>query len=144
MTARDPRALTSVCLLYAGVLIGFSFIATPAKFFSPGVSTPDLLIVGRTSFSVFGWVELAFLLLAGGIAFRQHRHRGAIAAVAVVLGAQHLLLRPILDARVDEIIGGADPAPSRLHHVYGELEIIKLLLVLWAARAFHDPSATRG
>ncbi len=128
----SPRA---ACLLYAGVLLGFSFVATPAKFMAPGVATRDLLLVGRTSFGVFAWVEAAFVLLVAVLALRCRVARVGVTLVGVLVATQHLGLRPILDARVTAVVRGASPEPSGLHRVYGVLELVKLGTLLWIARS---------
>ncbi len=120
-----------VALLYAGVLIGVVFIATPAKFLAPTVPIGQLLDVGRQTFIVFGWVELAFglLLLASAVKADRAALVLVIGVCAISLG-EHLVLRPILDIRVGEIIDGADPTPSNVHHVYVALEVLKLALLI--------------
>lgn len=125
---------SAVCLFYAGAVFGFSFIATPAKFFTPGVPMPDLLLVGRTTFGVYAWVEAAFVLLALVLAFGSRAGRVPVVCIAVFVAVQYLALRPVLDARVDAIAGGLSPEPSGLHHVYGVFEMAKLGLLLWIAR----------
>ncbi len=133
MTRRDPRPLRTTALLYAGILIGFSFIATPAKFLAPGVTMADLLLVGRATFDVFAWVETALALGVLTLAFTSRTRRATAVLVCAIIAAQYLVLRPILDARVSAIVGGADPTPSGLHHVYGVLELAKLGLLIRAA-----------
>ncbi len=134
---RQSGALAGVCLFYAGTLFGFSFVATPAKFFTPDVAMSDLLLVGRTTFGVFGWVEAGLIALATAIALVHREGRGLTVFIAIILAAQYLGLRPVLDARVEAIVDGNPPEPSTLHHVYGVLELIKLGMLLWIGRAPH-------
>ena len=56
-------------------------------------------------------------------------------AVAAVLTLETVVVRPILDARVLDIIAGRSVAPNILHEVYIGLEALKLLLILAAAIA---------
>lgn len=135
--------LPSVCIFYAGTLLGFSFIATPAKFFSPGVAMSDLLLVGRTTFGVFVWVEAALVVIVAALAYKSRAARLPVAITAAIVAAQYLALRPILDARVTAIIEGAPPEPSGLHHIYGVLELAKLGTLLWIARTTRDTPASR-
>ena len=122
--------MRTLALLYTGALLGHSFIATPAKFLAADLTTAQLLLVGRATFGVFAWCELAFIvaLLIGARASRRSLLLACI--VAVIAGAQHLWLRPILDERVDAILAGADDAPTSRHHVYALLELAKLGLLL--------------
>lgn len=122
-------------LFYAGVVVGFSFIATPAKFFTPGLEMSQLLLVGRTSFGVFAWAEAALALGVCLLAFQEGAGRVRAVLVGGLVAAQYLVLRPILDARVSAIVQGASPEPSNLHHVYGVLEAAKLVTLLWLARS---------
>ncbi len=131
-----------VCLLYAGVLLGVSFIATPAKFLAPGLRMDELLLVGRATFVVFGWVEGVFvsaLLLA---AFVSGRGRGAAVLVAAVVLVQHAVLRPVLDEGVTEVLAGAESSAGPLHLVYGLLELAKLVVLLGAGLTGCSANAT--
>ncbi len=47
----------TVSLLWAGAVVGISFIATPAKFLAESLDRPTALDVGRTTFHVFGLIE---------------------------------------------------------------------------------------
>lgn len=134
MTARRSASPRAVCLFYAGVVLGFSFVATPAKFFTPGVPMSDLLLVGRTTFGVFGWVEAALVMVALLAALQARSCRIPVTLIAAIVAVQYLGLRPTLDARVTVIAAGAEPTPSSLHHVYGVLELAKLAMLLWVAR----------
>jgi hypothetical protein len=56
-----------------------------------------------------------------------------LVAVAAVLASETFLVRPILDARVLEIIAGRSVPASGVHNVYIGLEALKLALILAAA-----------
>ena len=50
---RDRRARLAVTLLawlWAGLVLGVSFVATPVKFLAPSLSLADALAVGRVTF----------------------------------------------------------------------------------------------
>ncbi len=128
-------SLAGVCAFYAGTVFGFSFVATPAKFFTPHVEMSDLLLVGQATFGVFGWVDAGLAAVAMVCAFMHRKGRGQVVFIAIILATQYLGLRPVLDARVEAIVNGIPPEPSTLHHVYGALELIKLGTLLWMARA---------
>lgn len=139
MTRPRPPSLAALCLIYAGILLGFSFIATPAKFLTPGLSMSDLLLVGRTSFSVFAWVEAGLVVALAALAIHRHERLAFVGLLAAIVAGQHLLLRPILDASITAIVDGAPPAPSGLHHIYALLELAKLCALLWVGRT-HAPA----
>ncbi len=121
-------------LVWCGVLIGGSFVAAPAKFTAPSLTTPVALEVGRAQFHALGITEgviavalvLALLLLRPKIWWLFVIPVGALCV-------QWLFVMPPLDARTLAIIGGADPGPSSLHYVYIGLEIIKVGSLIAAA-----------
>lgn len=124
----------AIALVWAGVVVGGSVIATPAKFQAPSLTLPTALEVGRAQFLWVGVGEAvlcaAFLLsvaLVGRIDWRM------ALAPAVLLGVQRLLVMPMLDARTVRIIAGEDLAPSSLHIVYICVEAFKIIALLVAA-----------
>ncbi|MBN1237408.1 MAG: hypothetical protein JXB36_02850 [Gammaproteobacteria bacterium] len=141
-----PLAVTT--LLWIGMLVGVSFLATPVKFLAPSLSLPVALDVGRQTFFWFSRVEivLAFAALAGAVAARTQRRtrtggpaRGeAVAVLLTVLllgsvAAQVLWLLPVLDARVEVILGGGTPPASSLHTLYVGIELAKLAALIGVA-----------
>jgi hypothetical protein len=144
-----PLAVTS--LVWIGMLIGVSFLATPVKFLAPSLSLPVALDVGRQTFMWFSRVEIvlaiAALACAAAATIRLPPHSGRPAArvpvtvllTAILLGVvavQVLWLLPVLDARVEIILGGGTPPRSVLHSVYVGVELAKLAVlaaVAWLA-----------
>lgn len=142
--------LTVTALIWIGMLVGVSFVATPVKFLAPSLTLPVALDVGRQTFFWFSRIEivLAFATLAAAFAARS-RHRSRQAAPAgdsvavlltavlfVIVGVQVLWLLPVLDARVDVILRGGTPPASSLHTVYVGIELVKLaalVAVAWLA-----------
>lgn len=122
-------------LLWAGIVIGVSFIATIAKFGAPSLTLPVALDVGRHTFAPLAriewglWAVLAMAVWASGAG----RLRLAVTAfLAGLLLLQALWLLPVLDARVSLILAGTVPPPSRLHLLFiaGEAAKIGMLAVL--------------
>lgn len=125
--AGGARALA---LVWAGMVLGVSFVATPAKFLAPSLPRPVALDVGRHTFRTFGWVEAALAALLGlRMAGVRNRRLLALAPGLVVL-AQALWLRPRLDARTRQVIAGRELPPSDLHVAYVASEAIKLAALL--------------
>lgn len=137
-TRRSGRPLATVATillpaLWAGMLLGVSFLATPARFAAPTLELGPALDVGRVTFAIFNrveWALAAALLLAFAAAgLPRWRSLGAL-LLAVAVAVQALWLLPALDARAAAVIAGASLPPSVHHGVYSSLEIGKLVLLL--------------
>jgi hypothetical protein len=138
-------ALGALIMLWAGVLIGVSFLAAPAKFGAPGLSLPVAMEVGRREFGVLNLAEIALAVVTLALAAYVRPERTiwlglGLAAILVVL--QWLWLLPALDARAELIIRGETPEPAPWHALYIGAEIMKLLallvtgwLALWRPRS---------
>lgn len=129
-----------VSLIWLGVLLGVSFVATPVKFSAASLTLPVALDVGRVTFALFSKIEwgvfalLAFALVLAGWRLGRTLAAGALLAA---LAAQAFWLLPVLDARVAAIIAG-EQVPATFHHVaYVIVELIKAcLLMVLATSAF--------
>jgi hypothetical protein len=133
------RALAAILFVWAGLLLGVSFVATPAKFLAPSLPMAQALDVGRWTFHVLTRIEWGFVLLTAVLlvmAWRSARLgsvAGLIACVAAVLAVESFVLRPLLDERVLRIMAG-EAVPSTIwHDVYIALEAIRLVLITAAA-----------
>jgi hypothetical protein len=122
--------LAGFALLWCGILLGVSFLATPAKFLAPSLTLPVALDVGRQTFLVFNRVEW-LLCVTAAIAWilgARSRAMGALVAIiCVIVLIETLWLLPLLDARVGLIIAGQTPAPSSHHAWYIWLEAAKAI-----------------
>lgn len=131
---------SSALFVWAGLLIGVSFVATPAKFLAPSLPLAQALDVGRWTFHVLACIEWPLAAAALIVTFAARRKLGphwkAVAAclvgAAAVLALETFWLRPILDARLLLIMGGQPVPASRLHGLYIGLEALKLILILAA------------
>ena len=131
--ARWAAGLAAAALLWAGMVLGVSFLATPAKFLAPSLDLPTALDVGRHTFGVFNPIEIAFAALAAALALAAAPGRWAYALVAVACGVvalQTVWLLPVLDARLGVILEGGVPPEAPLHAIYIGLEAAKLLAVV--------------
>lgn len=111
--------LTALLLIWAGMLIGVSFLASPAKFAAPSLSLPVALDVGRQVFGTFGRVEIGLAIAAFLLALASRR-RGPLAwlvlgLIWLIVAAQGLWLLPVLDARVEMVLDGVQPPPAPWH-----------------------------
>ena len=128
-------ALGALILLWAGVLIGISFLAAPAKFNAPSLSLPVAMEVGRQEFAVLNRVEIGLAVLTVALAALVRPGRVValgLALAALVIAVQSLWLLPVLDARALAIIQGETPQPAPWHMLYIVLEVSKLLALLVA------------
>jgi hypothetical protein len=138
-------ALGALILLWAGVLIGVSFLAAPAKFNAPSLSLPVAMDVGRQEFGALNLVEIGLAIVTLALAAYVRPGRLiwlALGIAALVVAVQALWLLPLLDARALSIIEGETPPAAPWHALYIMLEVLKLLallvagwLALWRLRA---------
>jgi hypothetical protein len=123
-------AILSLAVLWLGLLLGVSFLATPVKFWAPSLTLSVALDVGRQTFAAFNraeWLLIALLLALFIVGRRTPVTVTSLAIAAAVTIAQALWLLPVLDARVGIILAGGQPPPSALHDIYLAAELIKLL-----------------
>lgn len=121
------NATAALHFLWAGSLFGVAFLATPAKFLAPSLSLPVAVDVARWTFRAHAYVEWGVLAIAGILLVILLRRKEiglvgltalCLAAVFVSLACETLLLRPLLDVRVETIIQGGSVPESSLHTVY--------------------------
>ena len=142
--------LAAGALLWAVMVLGVSFLATPAKFLAPSLDLPTALDVGRHTFGVFIPIEVAWAVLAAALALAAAPGRWVWAPVAVACGVvalQAAWLSPVLDARVGIILAaGGVPPEAPLHAVYIGLEAAKLvaLMALGAGLVFGRAGRTES
>ena len=131
------RLACFIAVLWLGILIGVSFLATPVKFQAPSLSLPVALDVGRATFALLSKVEWALVLGLLVAAFRTSRRLWVAGGVVLLisLGAQSFWLLPILDARVSQIMEGASVAPSQYHLVYIATDVLKVAVLLYLSVA---------
>ncbi len=127
-------ALVVVLLLWAGILFGVSFLATPAKFSAPNLMLPVALDVGRSTFAVLNRVEMGCAVLSLGLLSAGVSRAFVVwlASGLAVLGllVETLWLLPLLDERARVVIDGGTPPASSLHDVYVGIEAAKIVALL--------------
>ena len=119
-------------LVWLGMLLGVAFLATPVKFQAPSLSLPVALDVGRQTFQVFNWVELALsaVLVAAAMIVRASAVViGLVVVLAFSVLAQAFWLLPLLDTRVEAILAGGVPPASSLHILYIAIDCTKLVIL---------------
>jgi len=121
----------AVVFTWFGLVLGISFLETPLRFTSPGITVG----IGRRVFRVLNIVEsvLAVLLIVIAAIGRRGGDAvaiGALVALCVVLLGQAAVLRPLMDRGVTSEGVAADRPSSSLHRPYVVLECVKLVLLL--------------
>ena len=128
-TARAQTALIVICLLWAGMILGISFLEAPVKFTAPSLTLAVGLDVGRHVFGAFNKVEIVWALACLALARASKPGRRAALALSIATGVlviQTLWLLPVLDRRVTLILGGGTPPNAPYHLLYIALEAVKL------------------
>jgi hypothetical protein len=125
------RWVGALALLWAGMVLGVSFLASPVKFSAPHLSMPVALEVGRITFAAFNRVQAA-LALALLFLLALGRRRAAWllgAAVVACWAGQTFWLLPALHPQTNAVIQGGSTAMTPLHLAYVGSETLKLLLL---------------
>jgi hypothetical protein len=128
-------AMVGVSLLWAGMVMGISFLEAPVKFRAPSLTRPVALDVGRHVFGALGKVELVWAAVGVGLMSRTPFPTFSILAfglAALIVLAQAFWLRPVLDRRVLLILDGNEPESGPFHSLYIVLEFVKLASLLAA------------
>ena len=131
-------ALAFIAVLWLGLLLGVSFLATPVKFQAASLSLPVALDVGQVTFALLSKVEWALAALtAGCLLWAWSGRRAALIFVMLlaVVAVQGFWLLPVLDARLEAVIAGSPSSPSSHHVIYIIAEVAKAVLLLAMAVA---------
>lgn len=125
------RCLQALTFVWAGMVVGISFLEAPVKFTAPSVTRAVGLDVGRHVFAALNKVELglavlAFLFFVTG--WPRLVVRWTAAGVAGILLIQTIWLLPALRAQATAIIAGELEHGSKYVHVaYVVLEVLKVV-----------------
>lgn len=129
-----------MALLWAGLVLGGSLIAAPAKFQVEALSLPVALQVGRAQFLWVSIAEVCLLIAIGLLLVVQWRANARFDAstwflllAAALFAVQHLLLMPLLQTRSERIIAGETVSESHFHLVYVVAECSKMIALVLAA-----------
>ena len=120
--------------MWAGLTVGVSLLATPARFSAATITRPVALDVGRVVFAALNKAELlalVLLLIVLRVAGLARRWWAIGAILTLIVMAQGIWLIPELASRTDIIIAGGEPPPSHAHAIYASLELLKIGLLLY-------------
>ncbi|MCE3278634.1 MAG: hypothetical protein K0S44_825 [Bacteroidetes bacterium] len=135
MKTRYIDSFVLICLIWAGMVIGISFLEAPVKFTAPSLTLQVGLDVGRHVFGAFNKVEIVFsvlcfvILIAGKLPLKLIIAGGA--AVCMLLLETFWLL-PVLDERALKIIAGETPEGTSPHMWYIVFDLVKLVSLIAA------------
>lgn len=127
-----------LAFVWAGMVLGVSFLATPIKFRAASLTLPVALDVGRATFHAFQKVEWVLAALVTAVVVRSQLNGDGLPTVdwaflgitlAIVL-LQTFWLIPRLDVRVAATIAGEDLERSHLHTMFAGLEAVKALALV--------------
>ena len=115
-----------LALLWAGVSLGGSLVAAPAKFRAPSLDRPTALEVGRAQFFWVGVTEAVLCaVLIGALVLDATGPWRWLVVPVVLFAIQRLVIMPPLDARTRRLIREERVGASRLHLVFVVLEVVK-------------------
>ena len=138
-------AAPALALIWAGVSLGGSLVAAPAKFQAPSLELATALEVGRAQFLWIGITEaiLCVSLVLSLLIWPASNWRW-MAAPVCLFALQRLAVMPALDARTVEVIGGAAAGETHLHLAFVVLEALKFIMLIASAvvslRALPSPA----
>ena len=128
--------LPAIYLIWAGLILGVSFIATPIKFQAPNLTMPVALEVGKVTFHLFNMIEwsvITAIIILTAMSSNFPKKWLMPVSLLGLISLQTFWLLPVLDVRTDEVIAGGIPAPGHYHWFYVAAEILKLSLTIMAA-----------
>jgi hypothetical protein len=127
-------ATSLLTTLWAGLVLGISFIAQPAKFATPQLPKPIALAAGRQMFRAMHLAEgalavsaIVLLMLAGS------PRLWPIFGAVLMLLLQIFVLMPPLSDRVDARLAGRELPGSGWHGAFAVTEVAKFGLLLAAS-----------
>lgn len=128
--------------VWVGLIIGLGFIETPLKFLAPGMTLELALGLGRLVLTTLDLIGVAMLAVITALSIRPRLGRPGwltLGGLWLVLLVQVVVIRPLLNARTDLVLSGAEAGESQLHTVYIAADVLLLLglviyLVLVARR----------
>lgn len=137
MEQKDNQGLKGIIVaipfIWAGMLIGISFLEAPLKFQAPNVTLAIGLGIGRLVFGTLNKVEIVFAVSLAVLYWMTNPPitlKVLLISILLILSIQSIWLLPILDARAEEIIEGIVPSQKSPHLYYVAGEAAKLLLLI--------------
>jgi hypothetical protein len=119
-----------VLVLWAGAILGVSFIATLSKFLAPHLTMSVALEVGKATFHVFNKIEWGIGILA--VLCTVYTSEDFLkwvlsSSLLLLLLLETFWLMPYLDIRTDQVIAGGHAKPGIHHKLYIIIEVLKVI-----------------
>ncbi|MFZ2314910.1 MAG: hypothetical protein WAW86_04525 [Gammaproteobacteria bacterium] len=127
------QPIPALTLLWAGMILGISFLESWVKFRAPSLSKAVGLDVGRTVFNFFHKAQcilLSGLILIGMLMTLTLVNWLMLGMLTAVFILQLTWPFPILSQHVTMILAGKKPPHSQAHVLYGILEVAKFLILI--------------
>jgi hypothetical protein len=131
-----PLFIVITACIWAGMLLGISFLEAPLKFQAPGISLGLGLGIGRLVFGALNKVEIVFTLWIWAMCFLSGPKEivwSFIGVISLIILLQSFWLLPVLDARAQLIIEGQTPSADSPHIYYVLAEAVKVFLLIGLA-----------
>jgi hypothetical protein len=118
--------------VWAGMILGVCFLASPVKFAAPSLSMTTALEVGRLTFAAFHKVEGVLALLWVGLLAAWGTRKGWLLGGGVIAlwVVQVVGIMPVLDRQTAAVLQGGSTAMTVLHFGYVGAETLKLGLLI--------------
>lgn len=125
------KMISNLLAAWVGLIVGVSFIATPAKFLAPHFMMSVALEVGKATFHIFTKVEWVICIIVATITIFSNlnlRRWVFIGGLFVLLSVKTFFLLPALDVKADRVIAGDIANPGILHWLYIVADILEIVL----------------
>ncbi|MEM0897377.1 MAG: hypothetical protein AAGJ79_10875 [Verrucomicrobiota bacterium] len=123
--------------IWAGLILGISFMEAPLKFQAPGITLELGLGIGRIVFGALNKMELVLWVMLSVLTVPVFRRwsprRGVLIAfilLTVILAFQTFYMLPVLDDRAEQILAGKEVPASWHHTVAVIVEGLKLPVLI--------------
>lgn len=136
--------IVSLWFIWAGLIIGISFVETPLKFQAPNITTVLGLGIGKLVFTALNRIELGIAVIMAILFLvveNKIQRMTLYTAAIVILLVQTFWLLPALNSRVDLILEGQKPKSSYHHIAFVIGECSKLILLVLGGIFYMKPIA---
>jgi hypothetical protein len=119
--------------VWLGLVVGLSFVEAPLKFRAPGINRELGLGIERLVFKALNAIEIVLAVLTAIFLVTDNESPGLTWTywlLAVLLGAQTVMLHGFMDKRAARIVAGETLPPSNQHYAYIGLEVAKIVLLV--------------
>jgi len=132
--------LNTIYLLWSGIIIGVSFIATIIKFYAEDITIPIALSIGKVTFNLQIIIDLIILSVIALLTVYYYYQKLKIPAIHIILFIfllciiiiQKFYMLPVLDTRINMRLNGKELSDTWHHNGYIIMETSKVIITLIA------------